>query len=68
MGFLNDLYKKQFGFQILISLIENIEKAIDNKVFVCGVFVDLEKAFDTVDHVILLHKFSHYGIRDITNC
>ena len=33
MGFLNDLYKKQFGFQILISLIESIEKAIDNKSF-----------------------------------
>ena len=50
------LYKKQFGFQkkfstahAVISLIENIEKAIDNKMFVCGVFVDLQKAFDTVD-------------------
>ena len=78
MGFLNDqkvLYKKQFGFQkkistahAVISLIENIEKAIDNKMFVCGVFVDLQKAFDTVDHNILLHKLSHYGIRDIANC
>ena len=67
MGFLNDqkvLYKKQFGFQkkistahAVISLIENIEKAIDNKKFVCGVFVDLQKAFDTVDHNILLLKF-----------
>ena len=65
MGFFNDqkvLYKKQFGFQkhistvhTVISLIENIEKAIDNKMFVCGVFVDLQKAFDTVDHNILLH-------------
>ena len=78
MGFLNDrkvLYKKQFGFpkknstaHAVISLIENIEKAIDNKMFVCGVFVDLQKAFDTVDHNILLHKLSHYGIRDIANC
>ena len=78
MGFLNDqkvLYKKQFGFQknfstahAVISLIENIEKAIDNKMFVCGVFVDLQKAFDTVDHNILLHKLSHYGIRDIASC
>ena len=70
------LYKKQFGFQkifstahAVINLIENIEKAIiDNKIFVCGVFVDLQKAFDTVDHNILLHKISHYGIRDIANC
>ena len=78
MGFLNDqkvLYKKQFRFQktfstahAVISLIENIEKVIDNKMFVCGVFVDLQKAFDTVDHNILLHRLSHYGVRDIANC
>ena len=78
MGFLNDqkiLYKKQFGFQkifsiahAVITLIENIEKAIDNKFFVCGVSVNLQKAFDTVDHNILLHKLSHYGIRDIAKC
>ena len=63
MGLLNDqkvLCKKQFGFQkkfstsyAVISLIENTEKAIDNKMFVCGVFVDLQKAFDTVDHNIV---------------
>ena len=65
MGFLNDqkvLYKKQFGFQkifstahAVISLIENIEKAIDNKRFVCGVFVDLQKAFDALDHNCFIH-------------
>ena len=36
--------------------------------FVCRVFVDLQKTFDTVDHNILLHKLSHYGITDMANC
>ena len=55
-----------FGFQkkisttcahAVISLMENIEKAIDDKMFVCGIFVDLQKAFENVDHNILLLKF-----------
>ena len=78
MRFLNDqmvLCKKRLGFKnnfstahTEISLIENIEKKIDNKMFVCEVFVDMQKAFDAVDHNLLLHKLSHYGIRDIANC
>ena len=63
-----DFKKKISTAHAVTSLIKNIEKAIDNKAFVCGVFVDLQKAFDTVDHNILLHKLSHYGIRDIANC
>ena len=63
-----DFKKKTSTAHVLISLTENVEKAIDNKMFVSGVFVDLQKAFDTVDHNILLHKLSHYGIRDIANC
>ena len=47
---------------------ENIEKGRDKKVFVRGVFVDSRKAFDIVDHNILLHKSLHYRIRDIGNC
>ena len=68
------LYEKQFGFRrnfstahAIISLVDNIEKAIDNGKVACGVFIDLQKAFDTVDHNILLQKLHHYGIRGIAN-
>ena len=44
---------------------DNIESAIDNKQFVCGVLIDLQKAFDTVNHNILLEKIQHYGVRGI---
>ena len=42
-----------------------IQLALDNDQFACGVFTDLQTAFDTVDHKILLPKMNHYGIRGI---
>ena len=70
----NILYQKQFGFQkffstahAIIKLIEHIEETLDNKQSVCTVFIDLQKAFDTVHHNISLNKLSHYGMRDRAN-
>ena len=37
---------------------ENVQSALENNTFVCGIVIDLEKAFDTVDHNILLHKLN----------
>ena len=70
----NCIYELQFGFRAnhstnhaLFSLTEEIRKALDNNNFACGIFIDLQKAFDTVDHKILLRKLEHYGIRGIAN-
>ena len=63
------LYSLQFGFQenhsidhALVSLTEAVRSTLDNKRLGCGIFIDLQKAFDTVNHRILLSKLEHYGI------
>ena len=68
------LYYRQFGFRkdfstnhAILTLLESIQKALDDGQFACGIFIDLEKAFDTVSHDILLEKLNHYGIRGIAN-
>ena len=70
----NSFYEKQFGFRdkhstshALFSLTEHIRESLDSNKFVCGIFIDLKKAFDTVNHNILLEKLNYYGIRGISN-
>ena len=41
-----------------------IKESIDKGKYGCGIFIDLRKAFDTVNHGILLSKLEHYGVRD----
>ena len=62
----------QFGFRPihsinheLISITEQVKTSLDKNKFACGVFLDFQKAFDTVNHKILLSKLSHYGIGGI---
>ena len=67
----NDIiFKNQFGFRqkhstqhAVISLVNNITNSLDSGNVIIGVFIDLKKAFDTVDHNILLKKVYSYGIR-----
>ena len=70
----NLIYSLRFGFRpknlttnALINLTESIRQTLDEGSFGCGMFVDLQKAFDTADHKILLHKLEYYGIRGICN-
>ena len=68
----NILYNKQYGFRkgnstifSLIEITEKIKESIDKGKFGCGIFIDLRKAFDTVNHNILLTKLEHYGVRGV---
>ena len=74
LDYKNIIYDLQFGFRqqyftshALITITENIRKALDDGNIVCGVLVDLQKTFDTVDHQILLAKLNHYGICGVSN-
>ena len=64
------IFESQFGFQkgrstvhSLIEIVENIRNCMDSSMYGCGIFIDLKKAFDTVNDEILIKKLEHYGVR-----
>jgi hypothetical protein len=66
----NILYKSQYGFRskhstvhAVTELVEDILDGFENKEFTLAVFIDLSKAFDTINHKILIKKLLHYGVR-----
>ena len=68
----NCISELQFGFRAkhltshaLVSITERIRQALDTGHFACGIFIDLQKAFDTVDHDILVSQLEYYGARGI---
>ena len=67
---LHILFEYQFGFckgrstaQDITEITDTLRKAIDNNLYTYGIFLDCSKAFDTVNHSILLQKLESYGIR-----
>jgi len=46
-------------------LVDKVISALDNNAFICSIFKDLSKAFDTTNYNILLEKLNKYGFNDI---
>ena len=70
----NILFQNQFGFCknnsttfALLEITERIKESIEKHKFGCGIFIYLRKAFDMVNHTILLKKLMHCGIREKLN-
>ena len=68
------IYNHQFGFQknkstslAVLDVYSKLIEAIENGKYSCSVFLDFAKAFDTINHEILLKKLEYYGIRGLAN-
>ena len=68
------LSDNQYGFRsnrstslALLELVEKITKSIDDGKYTIGIFIDIKKAFDTIDHNILLQKLHFLGVRGVAN-
>ena len=69
------LFKKLFEFKnnhftihtLMIRPVDLIQNHLDSDYFVCEIFTDFKKAFDTINHDILFAKLDYYGIRGLTN-
>ena len=66
------MFQNQNGFRIkhstimaVLKLIDDISNEVNNKLYSIGIFIDLSKAFNTIDHSLLIKKLQHYGVRGI---
>ena len=67
------LFDKQFGFQLnnstehaILQLVNDISNSFERGQYTLEIFIDLSKAFDTVDHEILISNLEYYGIKGKT--